>query len=67
MNEVFPIIDVVFAGICKGCRYADLEVKSFENSFGEKFNIVKCSHERACVEARRKALRDAERGTNDTR
>lgn len=65
MNEVFPIIDIMFGGICKGCKYADLELESAESNLGEKFWIVKCTHESACTEARRKALSEAERQTDE--
>lgn len=67
MNEVFPRIDIVFSGICEGCKYADLELESAEYYLGEKYWVVKCNHERACVEARRKALSDVGRRTDDTR
>ena len=65
MNEAFPIIDIMFGGFCKGCKYADLELDSAEYYLGEKYWIVKCKHERACTEARRKALSKAERRTNE--
>lgn len=65
MGEVFPVLDIVFSGICKGCKYADLELESAEYYLGEKYWIVKCNHERACTEARRKALSDVGRRTDE--
>lgn len=65
LNNVFQSIDIVFSGICEGCKYADLELDSAEQYLGEKYWIVKCKHERACTEARRKALSEVERRTNE--
>lgn len=64
MNN-FTHIDIMFDGICKGCRHADLELESAESYYGEKFWAVICNHERACIEARRKALSEAERRTDE--
>jgi len=64
MNKVQPIIDIVFRGFCEGCKYADLELESAEYYLGEKCWVVKCNHERACIESRRKALSEAERKTD---
>lgn len=57
-------IDIMFGGICKGCRHADLELESVESYYGEKFWSVICDHARACEAARKKALSEAG-GRND--
>ena len=58
MNKL-SYIDIMFGGICKGCRHADLELESAESYFGEKFWALRCVHARACEAAREKALREA--------
>ena len=58
MNEL-TYIDIMFDGICKGCRHADLELESAESYYGEKIWAVRCDHARACEAAREKALREA--------
>lgn len=63
MNEV-TYIDIMFGGMCKGCRYADLELESVESYYGEKLWAVICNHARACEAARKKALSEAG-GRND--
>lgn len=64
MNKV-TYIDIMFGGMCKGCRYADLELESVESYCGEKFWAVRCDHALACEAAWKKALSEAERRTDD--
>lgn len=63
MNNL-TYIDIMFDGICKGCRHADLELESVESYYGEKFWAVICNHARACEAAWEKALREVG-GRND--
>ena len=58
-------IDIVFEGICKGCRHADLELESAESYCEETFWGVRCNHAKACEAAWEKALREAERRTDE--
>ena len=57
--------DIVFEGICKGCRHADLELESAESYCEETFWGVRCNHAKACEAAWEKALREAERRTDE--
>lgn len=43
------MIRIVMDGMCKGCKYADLELDYYNLSFsGGKEWIIKCNHRDAC-------------------
>lgn len=54
------MISIEMTGMCDGCFYADLELQSVETYIGVKLWTIKCIHQDACEEMRRKILGEKE-------
>ena len=50
------MISIEMTGMCDGCFCADLELQSAETYMGEKLWAIKCIHQDACEEMRRKIV-----------
>lgn len=50
------MISIEMTGMCDGCFCADLELQSAETYMGERLWAIKCIHQDACEEMKRKTI-----------